>query len=294
MVAQISIFDLLESMPEQAEQKQPEQKAQQPEQAAETSNGITVTYNQELNGIEISFQDKPGADIRDALKAAGFRWHNAKKLWYAKSTADRLELADRLTGQGQQIPAAEPEALIIPPAKFVDGGGLYDGWEGGNNKKWSTDQELKALLMSDFRKAGISASIRFGRGGYSTSLTVTIRIRPEDIAPFEQFAESYNIGLSGWLYYTDETGKIKDIYADRFWGMTGTEREEMQDNITRTAYKMSVDHLRDGHPEALTKDAYKKYETVKAIVNSYNRDCSNGMVDYFDRDIYDYYAFKIA
>ncbi len=57
---------------------------------------------------------------------------------------------------------------------------------------------------------------------------------------------------------------------------------------------MSVDHLRDGRPEALTKDAYKKYETVKAIVNSYNRDCSNGMVDYFDRDIYDYYAFKIA
>lgn len=294
MVAQITIFDLLESMPEQAEQKQPEQKTQQPEQAAETSNGITVSYNQELNGIEISFQNKPGANIRDALKAAGFRWHNAKKLWYAKSTADRLELVDRLTGQEQPTLAAEPEALIIPNAKFVDGGGLYDGWEGGNNKAWLTDQELKALLMADFRKAGINASVRFGRGGYSTSLTVTIRIKQEDVAPFEQFATSYKIGCSGWLNYTDATGKIIDIYSDRYWAMTGTERDKMQDNFTRTAYKIAVDHLQYGYQDALTEDARKKYETVKAIVNSYNRDCSNSMVDYFDRDIYDSYVFKIV
>lgn len=49
--------------------------------------------NQDLNGIEISFEGKPDADTIEALKGAGFRWHRAKKVWYAKQTADRITLA---------------------------------------------------------------------------------------------------------------------------------------------------------------------------------------------------------
>lgn len=53
----------------------------------------SYALNQELNGIEISFNSKPGADTLEALKAAGYRWHRAKKVWYAKQTAERLTLA---------------------------------------------------------------------------------------------------------------------------------------------------------------------------------------------------------
>lgn len=293
IIAEVETHDLTARDANQSEaaeqQTEPAREAEEPE-----DNGVTVFYNQELNGIEISFSEKPDAETRAELKAAGFRWHNVKKLWYAKSTADRLELADRLA---HRTPAAEPAPVVIPPVKFVDGGGLYDGWEGGNYKAWRTDQELKALLMTDFRKAGISASVRFGRGGYSTSLTVTIRIKPEEIATFEVFRNKYSIDLSGWLRYTEEGGKVRDIYAGDFWAMTGEERSAMQENIVQTAYNTALSRMNDWgdfDKTILTDEAYLKCELARHIVDSYNRDCSNSMVDYFDRDIYDHYRVKIA
>ena len=57
----------------------------------------TLTLNQELNGIEITFDQKPLQGTLDGLKKLGFRWHRQKKLWYAKQTPERLELAKAIT-----------------------------------------------------------------------------------------------------------------------------------------------------------------------------------------------------
>lgn len=54
----------------------------------------TLTINKELNGIEINFDSKPAQAVIDTLKTNGFRWHNVKKLWYAKNTAERLAVAE--------------------------------------------------------------------------------------------------------------------------------------------------------------------------------------------------------
>ena len=58
----------------------------------------TMTINTELNGIEIKFDRKPMAGTLELLKKAGFRWHNLKKIWYAKQTDDRMEIAKTITG----------------------------------------------------------------------------------------------------------------------------------------------------------------------------------------------------
>ena len=60
----------------------------------------SYTLNQELNGIEISFDKKPDNDTLTALKKQGFRWHRVKKVWYAKQTAERLKLAKCITDRG--------------------------------------------------------------------------------------------------------------------------------------------------------------------------------------------------
>lgn len=44
-----------------------------------------ITRNTEKNGIEITFAAKPAQIVLDTLKNAGYRWHNVKKFWYAKS-----------------------------------------------------------------------------------------------------------------------------------------------------------------------------------------------------------------
>lgn len=58
----------------------------------------TLSINNQLNGIELVFESKPAQEILTAIKAAGFRWHNLKKLWYAKQTPERMELAQKLSG----------------------------------------------------------------------------------------------------------------------------------------------------------------------------------------------------
>lgn len=71
----------------------------------------SYTINNDLNGIEISFEKKPNSDTLKALKSRGFRWHNVKKLWYAKQTADRLTFAKSLAGL-QEVPQESKPKLV--------------------------------------------------------------------------------------------------------------------------------------------------------------------------------------
>lgn len=59
---------------------------------------ITIIENKALNGLEVSFDIKPQREVLDTLKANGFRWHNQKKLWYAKNNEERREVLVRLQG----------------------------------------------------------------------------------------------------------------------------------------------------------------------------------------------------
>lgn len=95
----------------------------------------TMAINNQFNGIELTFSEKPAEEIREAMKAAGFRWHKQKKLWYAKNTAERMTLAEKLSGQqeptgtaatGDTAPA--PAAAAAPVSKFgIKVGDILEG-----------------------------------------------------------------------------------------------------------------------------------------------------------------------
>jgi len=254
-----------------------------------------MMINPQFNSLEIKFDGKPSEEIRQALKDLKFRWHSVKKVWYGYTD----EATAKAAIDGKAVAKKAENVLVIPESEEVINGGLYDGWRGGNNRKWHSDQELKKFLLDDFKKAGISATVRFGRGGYTTSMTVTIKITEDEIKDFEDYRNEYNTPFTGWIYYTNEDGKYDSIYADSFWSLPDDEREAMRENVIKTAYKMSYENLTSsnthhGEEMILTNAANQKFATVQAIVSSYNRDCSNSMIDYFDRDIYDWYTFKIA
>lgn len=93
-----------------------------------------MALNQNLNGVELYFDGKPGSSILDGLKAVGYRWHNIKKCWYAKQNSQTLELAKMLAdeepkqGQPEQItitptiptqPEAEQPKLIYPDLETI-------------------------------------------------------------------------------------------------------------------------------------------------------------------------------
>lgn len=75
----------------------------------------TMSINHEKNGIELLFGEKPAAEIREKMKAAGFRWHSQKKLWYARQTDDRMALATQLAG-AQAAPVSAPAQFTAPAA----------------------------------------------------------------------------------------------------------------------------------------------------------------------------------
>lgn len=92
----------------------------------------TMAINNQFNGIELTFAGKPAEEIREAMKAAGFRWHKQKKLWYAKNTTERMALAQKLSGQ-QAAPETAPAPVAAgsePVSKYgiKVGDILYDVW----------------------------------------------------------------------------------------------------------------------------------------------------------------------
>lgn len=62
----------------------------------EKENTINIIYNEEKNGIELSFGTKPEKEALEALKENGFRWHKIKKVWYTKDTAERRNFINTL------------------------------------------------------------------------------------------------------------------------------------------------------------------------------------------------------
>lgn len=90
----------------------------------------TYAINQELNGIEITFDGKPAEAVRDELKSSGFRWHKAKKLWYAKDNANRRALAIRLaegkTGTAGKAPKASGNKYGVKVGDFFSASWGYE------------------------------------------------------------------------------------------------------------------------------------------------------------------------
>lgn len=204
--------------------------------------------NAELNGVEIYFEDKPDAEIREALKANRFRWNGRKKCWYAKQSEERIALAEKIASgeaTAEQIrteiqPAAAHKLTleIMKEAakqytKERTGEGLYQGWTGCNAHNGLWGQDLKKAILNELKKNGIAATARTGRGGYTTRFDFTIKVPAE-------FIETYS-------EYGDRVEPIKEF--QRF---------------------------------------------VVSIVDSFNSDHSNAMIDYFDCRFYDFYTYKAA
>ena len=97
----------------------------------------TLTLNQELNGIEVKFDAKPLQATLDGLKKLGFRWHRQKKIWYAKNTPERLELAQAIADEKEpEAKKGEPKTKEKKNAFGVKVGDIFSaswGYEQTNN-----------------------------------------------------------------------------------------------------------------------------------------------------------------
>lgn len=61
-----------------------------------TSLVVEVSENPERNGVEIRFASMPGEDVRNALKANGWRWSKFSKCWYHRATDEARAFAKQI------------------------------------------------------------------------------------------------------------------------------------------------------------------------------------------------------
>ena len=73
----------------------------------------TFKLNQKLNGIEISFEAKPSEEIRNNLKANGFRWSTRNAIWYTKQSETALAFAQSICGTCYATPGTETKPAPV-------------------------------------------------------------------------------------------------------------------------------------------------------------------------------------
>ena len=257
--------------------------------------------NNDLHGVEIYFDEKPGEVVRNALKAARFRWNGKKSCWYARQTETALQLAEKLTkgraaaGEVVKAEGAIKEAAAKMTVERMNaikagytfretGEGIYSGWAGCNEKLSLYGQGLKKAILSELKKNGIVATARSGRGGYTDSFTFTITVPEECQVSQEEYVaeEMLHWGPRCW-YLKPEGG---DIHRDVLASLPDDKCNAIRKYTIETEYKNSV---RDGGT-AFVKSEF--VDLVKTIVSSFNHDNSDSMTDYFDHGFYDWYRWK--
>lgn len=244
-----------------------------------------LTLNQELKGIEISFNAKPAATILASLKAAGFRWHNVKKVWYAKQTDARLDLAKQITGTDEAAEA--PKAAPAKAAEKINLDGL------GENKPSLYGAELAKAIREDLKRRGVTGvTVRARKVTYETGITCTIKATPADIASLEEIQTRYTFEEFSCDAKTDRGlyDGSRNIYNYTWEGMTDEERRAAYDSYCKYTleHRDNFNHYhqdRNLYPYYTTA-FFNKIKAVFAIANQWNYDHSDSMTDYFDVGYY--------
>ena len=112
--------------------------------------GITVSFNKELNGIEISFAEKPSAEVISQLKQHKFRWHTKKKHWYAKQTPERKAFADSLIGgkTGGDVAQSDKMSLLEAQNLLIELRTQYEGQRFGDDRLRTKIDQVERLVKS--------------------------------------------------------------------------------------------------------------------------------------------------
>lgn len=243
---------------------------------------VTINMNEEKHGIELIFNEKPNTDTLAALKNNGFRWHRQKKLWYAKNTPERIELANTLSsGSLSDHISGHTEDGYMGAVKWV-----------GNNCKAFYGSDLAKEFRKMFKIYGIKGvTVRAGKATYTDHFTFTVKTTDTDYISLDEYLKDYTVEdlINGraWIKNTDDS----DLFTDEFWNIDGDTQHKILEYNARADYERETSdiqlnyyHIHDY--KAFTKDMIEKLDLLHKIILSYNYDDSNSMVDYFDTNFY--------
>lgn len=274
-----------------------EEETESTEGGEETAPAFTIAHNDQFNSLEISFNGKPSAEVRDALKALRFRWHGQKKVWYGYATQDAvidaIAGADTTTAQDTATGAGKAQERAKAVRKSIN----LDGIE--NNRKTCSGAELAAVIRADLKARGATGvTIRAGKATHTDTITATVTMSAEDFRSveevaarggWEQFfrAQNYGVDVGGVWYHN--AGKNSISSGSRWDDASENSNADILRQFWRDRLpRFSVNHYhmeRKNCPE-ITDTAFERLDSIYKIINSYNWDHSDSMTDYYDVGFY--------
>lgn len=234
---------------------------------------------------------------KDTLKNLGCRWSKKRQKWYWK-------------------PASENNVVEMPKSEFSvttkDGYMGAIAWDGSNSRKGLYGADLTRAIRADFKKCGIKG-VTISKESYSGGQSVYIKITPTaaDFIPFEEYR---NTKLERPCWHNFING-VRDPLTNKWYRTddiqfmpAGEEKDrlfELSILDTYEYYTKGCD-LNEYHFYGDDSDVYygrsyadiftpaflDKLRLMKKIVDSYNYDDSNSMVDYFNRGFYEHYRLN--
>lgn len=243
-----------------------------------------IRENREFASREVTFEGKPSAAVRTALKALKMRWHATKKCWYGY--ASEREIIAAILGASADEPAET--APTVSTDGYLGGGAVY----GSKSGQHLYGAELSAAIRADIKRAGIkgvTVSCKTYTGGQA--LTVTIKATAALLRSRADYVAAYRIPAGmPWI----DTGDGPAIHSGTYWDMPAADQERIRAAAAAYAYdcamSRSYNTVNQYHLEMsadwLNADGLRLLRAVDNIIRAYHYDGSNSMVDYFDTNFY--------
>lgn len=257
-----------------------------------------MRINEQHNGIEILFASKPDSATLDTLKQNGFRWHRTGGYWYNRNTADNMKIAEAITGgtaTGATVPAEEYNTI------------LSDGYMGATESTGNQYANGRCLYGAELSKAIREAMKKCGYKGYSVSvktysggqsIRVTLKASESDLMNINEYADNFR-GKGYWGWYVNLDGT--QIHESNMPWSDFEKCEAIRKHTAEHRYNHHKEDMlgkwgADWHnvSDMFTEAFTARVDGVKRILNAFNHDDSNSMVDYFDRHFYEDITIKLA
>ncbi|WP_254110809.1 LPD29 domain-containing protein [Bacillus pumilus] len=226
-----------------------------------------LKINEELNGIELYFDNKPGNETLTHLKSNGFRYSGFKKCWWSKRTNESLEVANDITKNKITYIETADQNEKVKTNKF-------NLW---NATQWTPfevnkEQDVK-LISKEIKKhltqrfPGFKFSVRTGGNNMYSSINIEIKKTPYEkksvyLSAVREYCETvlnhYRHCYSAADAYTDYAGSYN------FYGNVSIDWEYKQteptEDIKTDCEMYDLKSEEKANEEKLKKDAeFKQY-----------------------------------
>ena len=218
-----------------------------------------------------------------------------------------LSLVDRINRARMARQAAEAAPAETAPDYSVTTRPGYMGataWDGSNSRRSDLygaglSKAIREALKGDGIK-GVTVSVKTYTGGQSITLKITATPRDYlELAEYIDATHIWDFSAFGWIVDTDsETGERVSTEAVNGWSHEKMRRVHAElarrDLESMKGEHAQLNHFHIDNYKVFRPDFIKKLHRIAQIVDSFNYDDSNSMVDYFDRGFYESWYIKYA